>query len=313
MQGLEILFVAPVMVWQPIIDGLLIGAVFALAAYGLALVWGVMNIINIAQGEFVILGGYIAFTLYDLKIPVDLNAAGPFGIAFYMLFAILAATVLLYVLGWAIYKSIMFRIMDRDLFVSLLATYGLSIVLQQLMNTVFGTDAQSLPNFLEAWFLFDGMVSVSGVKVIAFGLVFMLGACLFVFLKYSRLGQAIRATAQNARAARVLGIDTEKVYATTFALNAAICGAAGALVGMAYTLHPYFGLPYTVRSFMIVIIAGLGNVGTVVAAALGLGASENLVGFIFGAEYQIAFVFGLLVVVLVLRNWLLGRKRQYLK
>ena len=75
-----------------------------------------------------------------------------------------------------------------------------------------------------------------------------------------RLGQAIRATAQNPRAARVLGIDTDRVYAVTFALNAAICGAAGALVAMAYTVHPYIGLPYTIRAFMIVIVAGLGNI-----------------------------------------------------
>ena len=313
MVGLDILITAPVMAWQPIIDGLLIGAVFALAAYGLALVWGVMNIINVTQGEFVILGGYVAFTLYDKKLPIDLNAAGPAGIAVYMLLSILLATAVLYVIGWLLYRSVLYKIMDRDLFVSLLATYGISIVMQQLMNAIFGTDSESLPAFLGSWFLFDGLIAVSIVKVIAFILAVALGGILFVFLKYSRMGQAIRATSQNARAARVLGIDTDKVYATTYALNAAICGAAGALVGMAYTLHPYIGLPYTVRSFMIVIIAGLGNVGAVIGAALGLGASENMVGFIFGAEFQIAFVFGLLVVVLVFRNWRLGRKRQYLK
>jgi len=243
MVGLDILIAAPVMAWQPIIDGLLIGAIFALAAYGLALVWGVMNIINITQGEFVILGGYVAFTLYDKKLPVDLNATGVMGTALYMLLSILLAAVILYAIGWLIYRTVLFRIMDRDLFVSLLATFGFSIVMQQLMNAIFGSDSQSLPAFLDSWFLFDGLIAVSKVKVIAFILVFILGGCLFTFLRYSRLGQAIRATAQNARAARVLGIDTDKVYATTYALNAAICGAAGALVGMAYTLHPYIGLP----------------------------------------------------------------------
>jgi len=313
MVGLDILITAPVMAWQPIIDGLLVGAVFALAAYGLALVWGVMNIINVTQGEFVILGGYVAFTLYDKKLPIDLNATGAAGIAVYMLLSIILAAALLYVLGWLLYRSVLYKIMDRDLFVSLLATFGISIVMQQLMNVIFGTDSQSLPAFMGGWFLFDGLIVVSKVKVIACVLAFVLGGFLFVFLKYSRMGQAIRATSQNARAARVLGINTDKVYATTYALNAAICGAAGALIGMAYTIHPYIGLPYTVRSFMIVIMAGLGNIGAVIGAALGIGASENMVGFIFGAEFQIAFVFGLLVVVLVFRNWRLGRKRQYLK
>ena len=110
----------------------------------------------------------------------------------------------------------------------------------------------------------------------------------------------------------MLGIDTDKVYAATFALNAAICGAAGALVAMAYTIHPYIGLPYTVRSFMVVILAGLGNIPGVILAGLGLGVSENFAGFILGAEYQIAFVFSLLVVVLVLRSWWLARRRERL-
>ena len=82
---------------------------------------------------------------------------------------------------------------------------------------------------------------------------------------------------------------------------------------MAYTIHPYIGLPYTVRSFMIVVVAGLGNLAGVIAAGIGLGAAENMAGFLLGAQYQLAFVFGLLVVVLLWRNWRLKRKRQYLK
>jgi branched-chain amino acid transport system permease protein len=110
-----------------------------------------------------------------------------------------------------------------------------------------------------------------------------------------------------------MGIDTDRVYATTFALNAAICGAAGALVAMTWIIHPYFGLVYTIRSFMIVVVAGLGNLLGVIAAGLGLGAAENLAGFVLGVEYQAAFVFSLLVIILLVRNLLLGRKRQYLK
>ena len=98
----------------------------------------------------------------------------------------------------------------------------------------------------------------------------------------------------------------------TYAINAAICGAAGALVAMTWIVHPYLGLPYTVRSFMIVIIAGLGNVAGVLAAALGLGVAENFAGFILGAEYQTAFTFMLLVVILVWRRFWLARERRYL-
>jgi len=156
-------------------------------------------------------------------------------------------------------------------------------------------------------------VSLSWVKIMAFGLALTIGGALWLFLSRSRLGQAIRATAQNARAARVLGIDTDRVYAVTFALNAAVCGAAGSLVVMAWTIHPYIGLPYTVRSFMVVVIAGLGNLPGVIVAGLGLGAAETLAGFVLGAEYQVVFVFLLLVAVLLWRSFRLGRKRQYLR
>jgi branched-chain amino acid transport system permease protein len=131
-------------------------------------------------------------------------------------------------------------------------------------------------------------------------------------MKRTRLGQAIRATAQDARAARILGVDTNSVYAKTFALNAAICGAAGALVAMTWVIQPFMGLAYTIRSFMIVIVAGLGNVAGVVLAGLGLGAAENFAGFILGAEVQAAFVLSLLVVLLVGRNLWLRRQRRYL-
>src|SRR5690606_24164496 len=100
---------------------------------------------------------------------------------------------------------------------------------------------------------------------------------------------------------------TDRVYAATFGLNAAICGAAGALVAMTWFIHPYLGLPYTIRSFMIVIVAGLGNVIAVLGAGMGLGVAENFAGFVFGAEYQAAFVFALLVVILVWRRFSLAR------
>jgi branched-chain amino acid transport system permease protein len=204
-------------------------------------------------------------------------------------------------------------VVDRDLFVSLLATFGLSILLQQLMNTIFSGNVQTARSHLGDTEFFGGQISVANIKVLAFVLAIILGGCLVAFMRKSRLGQAIRATAQNPRAARVLGIDTDRVYAVTFGLNAAICGAAGALVAMAYTVHPYIGLPYTIRAFMIVIVAGLGNIAGVVLAGLGLGAAENVAGFVLGSQFQLAFVFSLLVVVLIWRNTRLAAKRQYLR
>ena len=110
-----------------------------------------------------------------------------------------------------------------------------------------------------------------------------------------------------------MGIDTDRVYATTFGISAALCGAAGSLVVMMWVIHPFIGLIYTVRSFMIVIVAGLGNLAGVAVAGLGLGVAENFAGFILGAEFQAAFVFSLLVVILLWRNFRLSRQRKYLK
>jgi branched-chain amino acid transport system permease protein len=148
-----LLFQAPVIGVDLIINGLLVGAIFALAAYGLALVWGVMNILNIAQGEFVMLGGYVAMVLYW-------NGIHP-------LFAVPLAPIILYGIGWALYRLVVFRVVDRDLFVSLLATFGLSILLQQLMNTVFTGNIQTARSDLGSTQLFGGSVAIANIKVLA--------------------------------------------------------------------------------------------------------------------------------------------------
>ncbi|MGZ8401359.1 MAG: branched-chain amino acid ABC transporter permease [Methyloceanibacter sp.] len=297
--NLLILFEAPALGLQLLIDGILIGAVFALAAYGMALVWGVTNIINVAQGEFVMLGGFITVLCAEQGVPP--------------LLAVPIAAAALYALGRVLFQTVIVHLIGRDMFNSVLATFGIAIILQQLMARVFGGEDRIADSGLGSWFFFDGLVGVAKVKLLVFVACIALGMALALFLARSRQGQAIRATAQEPRAAAVLGIDTREVYGLTYALNAAICGAAGALASMAYTIHPYSGLSYTIRSFMIVVVAGLGNLGGVIWAALGLGIAESFAGFILGPQYQIAFVFGLLVAVLVLRNWRLKRKRLYLK
>ncbi|MGV8997209.1 MAG: branched-chain amino acid ABC transporter permease [Parvibaculaceae bacterium] len=281
-----------------VLNGLLAGAIFALAAYGMSLVWGVLNIVNIVQGELVVLGGYLAYVAIGAGVPA--------------LFALPLSAVAMFGVGIALYYTVIFRVIDKDLFASILATFGLSIVIQQLMNTVFGSDVRSIDTGLGSFYMLDGAVTVAWIKIVACALALVSGLALWAFLRYARLGQAIRATAQNPRAAHILGIDTSRVYAITYGLNGALCGAAGSLAVMAWTIHPYIGLPYTVRSFMIVVVAGLGNVGGVVAAGLSLGALENVAGFVFGAEYQIAFVFALMVLILVWRNWRAARRRTYL-
>ncbi|MBT3791334.1 MAG: branched-chain amino acid ABC transporter permease [Alphaproteobacteria bacterium] len=299
MDNISLLTMAPVLNVQLLVDGLLIGAIFALVAYGLALVWGVTNVKNLAQGDFVMMGGYIAYAM-------TLAGIHPF-------LALPVAIVLMFAFGWLIYKTVIYRVVDKDLFTSLLATFGIAIVVQQLLNLIFGPEVKIAESGFGIGEYLDGGLTVSNIKVIAFFLALALALVVVLFMKKSRMGQAIRATSQNARAARIMGIDTDKVYAITFALNAAICGAAGVLISMIWVIQPYFGTSYSIRAFVIVTAAGLGNLPGVIMAGLGLGALEQFGSFILGAEFQQAIVVGLLLVILVIRQIQQSRHRQVVK
>jgi len=288
LDNISLLIQAPLLNVQLLLDGLFIGAIFALAAYGLALVWGVMNVKNLAQGDFVMMGGYIAWFLTTYSIHPFVGVP----VAFLLMFGF----------GWVIYKVIIRRIIDKDLFTSLLATFGLALVISQLLNLAFGPEVQVAESNFAINSLFGGMVTVANIKFIALIMASGLATIVITFMKFSRMGQAIRATAQDPRAAKVMGIDTDRVYAFTFALNAAICGTAGALIAMIWVIQPFFGIGYSIRSFVIVTAAGLGNLPGVIIAGLGLGGAELYAGFVFGAELQQFSVVALLVVVLVWRQ-----------
>lgn len=293
--NIMVLLAAPVFNIQLLLDGLFIGAIFALAAYGLALVWGVMNVKNLAQGDFVIMGGYIAWWL------------GTQGI--HPLWGVPAAMVIMYGFGWVTYVTIIRRVIDKDLFTSLLATFGMAFALTQLLSLLFGPEVQTAESDFDILNML-GVITVAEIKILAFVLCALLALVVVTFMKKSRMGQAIRATSQDPRAARVMGIDTDKVYAFTWSLNAAICGAAGAMISMIWVIQPFYGIGHSIRSFVIVTAAGFGNLPGVIMAGLGLGVMENYSGFVLGSEYQQASVVGLLLVVLAWRQYQQRKLRQ---
>ncbi len=299
MGNIGLLFQFPIVNLKIVIDGVMIGALFALAAYGLALVWGVMNVKNLAQGDFVIAGGYIAWWMSKQGI--------------HPLLGVPAAFVVSWGLGWVIYKLVISRVIERDLFTSLLATFGLAIMMAQILNLLFGSDTQSIDLGYSTFRFANELIDVPVAKLIGVSMALILAVGVIVFMKRSRMGQAIRATAQDARAARVLGIDTEKVYAFTFSLNTAICGAAGAIIVMAWVIQPFYGITYSIRAFVIVTAAGLGNLPGVIAAGLGIGAAEQYGSHIFGIGYQQAIAVLLLLLVLLVRLLIQRRKRQVLQ
>jgi len=297
--NIGLLFEFPIVNLKIILDGVMVGALFALAAYGLALVWGVMNVKNLAQGDFVIAGGYVSWWLVQHGFPALLGVP--------------VAFVVMWGIGWVIYKLVISRVIERDLFTSLLATFGLAIMMAQIMNLMFGSDTQSVDLGYPTLHFFDGFIDLPIAKLIGVGMATILAAGVIIFMKSSRMGQAIRATAQDARAARVLGIDTEKVYAFTFSLNSAICGAAGAIIVMVWVIQPFYGISYSIRAFVIVTAAGLGNLPGVIAAGLGIGALEQYGAHIFGIGYQQAVAVLLLLLVLLYRLIQQRRNRQVLK
>ena len=297
--NLGLLLQFPVVNLKIVIDGVMIGALFALAAYGLALVWGVMNVKNLAQGDFVIAGGYVSWWLVQQGI--------------HPLLGVPAAFVVMAGIGWIAYKLVITRVIERDLFTSLLATFGMAIMMAQILNLMFGSDTQSVDLGYDTLYFADGLIDIPIAKLIGVCMAAVLAAGVILFMKNSRMGQAIRATSQDARAARVLGIDTEKVYAFTFSLNAAICGAAGAIIVMVWVIQPFYGITHSIRAFVIVTAAGLGNLPGVIAAGLGIGALEQYGAHIFGIGYQQAIAVMLLLLVLLIRLIQQLRVRQVLK
>lgn len=294
--NISVLAAMPIFNLGLLIDGLLVGAIFALAAYGLALVWGVMNVKNLAQGDFIMIGGYLTWGL------------GRHGID--PLLGIPVAMVVLWGIGWVLYRTVIRKVITRDLFTSLLATFGIAIVIQQGLNLAFGPDTQSAHANLPTLSFAGGLITIAATRVVGFALAIALAIAVILFMKKSRMGQAIRATAQDARAARVLGIDTEKVYSFTFCLNAAICGAAGALVAVVWNVQPFLGTTYSIRLFVIVTAAGFGNLPGVIAAGFGMGVFEQFGGFVLGAEFQQALIVLLLLGVLAVRQLQQLRVRQ---
>ena len=297
--NLSLLLEFPIVNLKIILDGIMVGALFALAAYGLALVWGVMNVKNLAQGDFVISGGYVSWWLVQQGFPALLGVP----VAFIVMWGI----------GWVVYKLVISRVIERDLFTSLLATFGLAIMMAQILNLMFGSDTQSVDLGYATLHFADGLIDVPIAKLIGVLMAMALAAGVIIFMKSSRMGQAIRATAQDARAARVMGIDTEKVYAFTFSLNSAICGAAGAIIVMVWVIQPFYGISYSIRAFVIVTAAGLGNLPGVIAAGFGIGAFEQYGAHIFGIGYQQAIAVLLLLIVLIYRLIQQRRNRQVLK
>jgi branched-chain amino acid transport system permease protein len=272
---------------QATANGLLQGGLFALIAVGFSLVWGVMNVVNLAHGALVVLGAYIAW-----KLQTDA------GISPYIGLFISAAA--LFVGGYLVQRFLINLVVNAPIWMTLLLTFGLSLILVQGLVIAFTGDFRSISNGVSGS-LALGDVRLPWDRIVAFGVAVALTLGLVAFMDRTKLGLAIRSTGMDRAAARLMGIPVRHVYATTFGLAAALAGAAGAMVGTINTFSPASAGQFTLQSFVIAVLGGLGNMWGALAGGLALGLAEAWGGQYISTTLVNAIAFGVLIVVLIVR------------
>ncbi len=276
---------------QAIVNGIALGGMYAVLVLGFSIIWGVMGVINIAHGEFVMVGAYLAWLGND-QWGIDPFVSVP------AVFALMMA------LGYAVQKGLVSHIIGRPHLVSLLVMFGLAIILQNAMKLIFSADFRRADTSLDgSWRVADTLtvpVTRFWILAIALGLL----GCLSLLLARTRLGKGIRAAAQNREAASIVGINVGKVYLITFAICIGITGAAGAMVSPVLAVQPFQGPPLTLKAFAITAMAGLGSIRGALGGAMLLGLVEAVLAlYVEGVGTNLAVVasFAILVAALVLR------------
>ncbi len=288
------------------LSGLMQGGVYAMFAVGLTLIFGVMRVINVAHGELVMLGAYFTWTLFNLP--------GFFGYDIYIdpLLTMVITLPVVFVFGVGVQKLLLNAVIGGPELTPLLITFGLGISMINIVEWIFTTDYHTVaytPGSIQV----TEMIAVGSNKVISFAMAFAISMSVFLFLKFSRLGKAIRATAQNSDVAMVCGINIQGIYMIVFGLGAALAAAGGVLVSIQFAFNPETGLEYTIVAFSIIILGGRGNYIGALIGALMLGLLENLVSFMVPngtAMVEIA-AYGLMIFVLLIRpRGLMGPKED---
>lgn len=274
------------MLGQVIVSGLLAGALYAMVALGLALIFGVMRVINIAHGPFLMLGAYATYLLHTAA-----------GLNPYLTLPVSMAV--LFLLGALLQRTLVYRVVDAPELSSLLLTFGIAIALVNLAQLAFTSDLRAVEYITGAWVL--GPVALSKSRTIAFAFAAGITAAAFLFLRYTRAGKAIRATAQSREVAMVCGVNVDRVYLLTFGLAAALAAAGGTLISVIVAIQPEMGQVWTFKSFLVIVLGGAGNYPGALLGGLLLGLVEQLASLLLTAQLSEAVAYLLLVLVLLVR------------
>jgi len=271
---------------QLVVNGLLVGGVYGLMSLGINLVWGVMGVINLAHGDLIMAAGFLTFWIFSgwhtnplLLLPVGMAMA--------------------FAVGVLSQRFLLGRLpQDRGAIKSsLLMTFGISYVLINTAQLLWGNEFQTVTFFTGSWHV-EGLDFAKG-RTVAFLAASGITLVLWLFLRYTNFGRAIRAVSQNRDGASVCGVDNSRIQVATFALGASLAGAAGVLLVMIFAISPSMGSGYTIRSFAVAVIGGLGSFPGALAGAMILGLAEVFTGFLVSAQIANGMAFILFLIVLL--------------
>lgn len=279
---------------QVIVNGLLLGGIYALIAIGLTLIFGVVRIINFAQGEFLMIGMFATFWIFSL-LKID-----PY-------IALFIFTPLLFLLGMATERLIIKPILNAPPIAQIFSTFGLSIVLQNGALMLWKSDYRSIETtYSNAMIKWIGLL-INVPRLVAFLVAVFIVILLYLFLQRTYLGKAMKAVAQDREAAQLMGVDIHKIYMLAFALGIGLEGLAGALIMPIYSTYPTAGFTFALIAFVVVVLGGLGNMIGAFFGGLIIGLVESLSGFFISPELNTAIYFVIFVLVLIIRpSGLLG-------
>jgi branched-chain amino acid transport system permease protein len=282
---------------QAVVDGVLLGALYALIGMGMALIFGVMRIVNFAHGAFLMLAMYATFFLFDRW------QVNPY-------LGFIAAAVALFALGVASYHLLLRWIAERSDFMQILLTLGVSLIITDGVQLEYGADYRQV-NFAllnTNWKL--GHLNFNAPWVLSFAITVVLAVGMYLFVMRSRFGRALRAIAQNRYAAGLVGIHVKRTQALAFGLGLAAVGVAGGLLLPLFYTYPNVGEQYTLKAFVIVVLGGMGSIEGAAIAGVVLGVVEELTSLFWGNEWALVVEFALFLLVLSLRpSGLFGSQR----
>ncbi len=273
---------------QQLVNGVMIGCMYSLIAIGLTMIWGVMNIINFAHGDFLMVGMFASFWLYTL-----------YGLD--PIFSIPVCAVLLFVLGLLIYRFIVSKVMTGPVLAQLVVTFGVSIFIANLAVWLWTPDFRLIEKPLLSGTWNFRSVQVSVPKFVASLGSIVISFLIFLFLKRTKTGKAILATEMNRDSALLMGINTDRVNAISFALGSSLVGIAGAFLSMYYYIYPQVGGLFGLISFCIVAFGGFGSIEGAFIAGILIGIVQTLGGYFFDPAYKYAIVFLLYLVTVWIR------------